>query len=45
MLVTWSFPTTIVFGAGALATLPDHVKRIGGSACSSCATQACAKRA
>jgi len=28
-LVTWSFPTTIVFGAGALATLPDHVKRIG----------------
>jgi 4-hydroxybutyrate dehydrogenase len=29
-IVTWSFPTTIVFGAGALATLPDHVKRIGG---------------
>ena len=25
-LVTWSFPTTIVFGAGALATLPDHAK-------------------
>lgn len=30
-LVTWSFPTTIVFGAGALATLPDHAKRIGGT--------------
>jgi 4-hydroxybutyrate dehydrogenase len=30
VLVTWSFPTTIVFGAGALATLPDHAKRIGG---------------
>jgi 4-hydroxybutyrate dehydrogenase len=29
-LVTWSFPTTIVFGAGALATLPNHAKRIGG---------------
>jgi len=29
-MVTWSFPTTIVFGAGALATLPDHVKRVGG---------------
>jgi len=28
-MVTWSFPTTIVFGAGALATLPDHVKRLG----------------
>ncbi len=28
-LVTWSFPTTIVFGAGALAALPDHVKRLG----------------
>jgi alcohol dehydrogenase class IV len=27
--VTWSFPTTIVFGAGALAVLPDHVKRLG----------------
>lgn len=25
-LVTWSFPTKIVFGQGALATLPDHVK-------------------
>jgi 4-hydroxybutyrate dehydrogenase len=29
-LVTWSFPTTIVFGAGALGTLADHVERIGG---------------
>jgi len=28
-LVTWSFPTTIVFGVGALATLADHVKRLG----------------
>jgi alcohol dehydrogenase class IV len=27
--VTWSFPTTIVFGAGAVRTLADHVKRIG----------------
>jgi 4-hydroxybutyrate dehydrogenase len=30
-LVTWSFPTTIVFGPGALATLGDHVKRLGGT--------------
>jgi hypothetical protein len=29
-LVTWSFPTTIVFGVGALSTLADHVKRVGG---------------
>ena len=29
-LVTWSFPTTIVYGNGALSTLGDHVKRIGG---------------
>src|SRR5258706_8735912 len=28
-LATWSFPTTIVFGAGALSTLADHVKRLG----------------
>src|SRR5580658_5742312 len=28
-LVTWSFPTTIVFGKGALGTLGDHVKRLG----------------
>jgi 4-hydroxybutyrate dehydrogenase len=30
-LVTWSFPTAIVFGVGALATLGDHVKRLGGT--------------
>jgi 4-hydroxybutyrate dehydrogenase len=30
-LVTWSFPTTIVFGVGALSTLADHVKRVGGT--------------
>ncbi len=28
-MVTWSFPTAIVFGAGALASLPDHVTRLG----------------
>jgi alcohol dehydrogenase class IV len=28
-LVTWSFPTTIVFGVGAVATVGDHVKRVG----------------
>jgi alcohol dehydrogenase class IV len=28
-LVTWSFPTRIVFGAGALASLPDHAKALG----------------
>jgi alcohol dehydrogenase class IV len=28
--VTWSFPTTIVFGDGSLATLTDHVRRAGG---------------
>lgn len=27
-LVTWSFPTTIVFGAGAVGTVAAHVKRI-----------------
>ena len=30
-LVTWSFPTTIVFGAGAVSTVADHAKRAGGS--------------
>jgi alcohol dehydrogenase class IV len=30
VLVSWSFPTTIVFGPGALATLPVHAERIGG---------------
>ncbi len=28
-LVTWSFPTTILFGAGAVSTLGEHVKRLG----------------
>jgi alcohol dehydrogenase class IV len=28
--VTWSFPTTVVFGNGSLSTLADHVKRVGG---------------
>jgi alcohol dehydrogenase class IV len=28
-LVTWAFPTSIVFGAGAVRTVADHVKRIG----------------
>jgi 4-hydroxybutyrate dehydrogenase len=27
--VTWGFPTTIVFGAGAVQSVADHVKRIG----------------
>jgi 4-hydroxybutyrate dehydrogenase len=27
-LVTWSFPTTIVFGNGALSALPAHVARL-----------------
>jgi alcohol dehydrogenase class IV len=30
-LVTWSFPTTIVFGAGAVRAVADHVKRIGAT--------------
>lgn len=29
-IVTWSFPTTIVFGSGSIAVLADHVKRAGG---------------
>jgi 4-hydroxybutyrate dehydrogenase len=29
-LSVWSFPTIIVFGAGAAKVIPDHVKRIGG---------------
>ncbi len=28
--VTWSFPTTIVFGNGAISTLADYVRRAGG---------------
>src|SRR4051812_26198433 len=30
-LVTWSFPTTIVFGNGAIASLSNHVKRVGAN--------------
>ncbi len=30
-LVTWSFPTTIVFGPGAITALPAHISRAGGS--------------
>jgi 4-hydroxybutyrate dehydrogenase len=30
-VATWSFPTTIVFGAGAISYLTDHVKRVGGT--------------
>jgi 4-hydroxybutyrate dehydrogenase len=29
--VTWSFPTTVVFGNGSIGTLGDHVKRIGAT--------------
>lgn len=29
-LVQWSFPTTVVFGNGALAALAEHVTRLGG---------------
>src|SRR5512146_817348 len=28
-LVTWSFPTKVVFGNGAVATLGDHVRATG----------------
>ena len=28
--VTWSFPTTVVFGNGSISTLADHVRRVGG---------------
>ncbi len=28
--VTWSFPTTIVFGAGAIASVADHAKKVAG---------------
>src|SRR5258708_12710349 len=28
-LVTWSFPTTIVFGIGAVSTVAEQVRRIG----------------
>jgi alcohol dehydrogenase class IV len=30
-IVTWSFPTTVVFGTGSVTSLPDHVKRVGGT--------------
>lgn len=30
-IATWSFPTTIVFGNGSIATLGDHIKRVGAS--------------
>jgi alcohol dehydrogenase class IV len=29
-LVSWSFPTTIVFGVGAVQKTADHVKRVAG---------------
>src|SRR6185369_15425154 len=29
-IITWSFPTSVVFGSGAIATLPDHVRRANG---------------
>ena len=29
-IVTWSFPTSIVFGAGAVRTLPAQLAKIGG---------------
>jgi alcohol dehydrogenase class IV len=29
MLVTWAFPTTVVFGVGAVQAVADHVKRMG----------------
>jgi 4-hydroxybutyrate dehydrogenase len=28
-VVTWAFPTTIVFGVGAVGSVAEHVKRIG----------------
>lgn len=30
-IVTWGFPTTVVFGNGALSVLGDHVKRVKGT--------------
>ncbi len=30
-IVSWSFPTTVVFGTGAVANLPDHLRRVGGT--------------
>jgi 4-hydroxybutyrate dehydrogenase len=30
-IVSWSFPTTVVFGVGAVSTVAAHVKRLGAS--------------
>ena len=30
-IVTWSFPTTIAFGNGSIATIGDHVRRAGAT--------------
>ncbi len=30
-IVTWSFPTTVVFGNGAISKLGDHVRRASGT--------------
>jgi 4-hydroxybutyrate dehydrogenase len=30
-IVTWSFPTTVVFGAGAVSSVAEHAKRLGAS--------------
>lgn len=30
-IVTWSFPTTVVFGNGSIRTIGDHVRRIGSA--------------
>ncbi len=31
MAVTWNYPTRIVFGAGALAALPDEARKLGAT--------------
>jgi len=30
-IVTWSFPTTIVFGNGSISTIGDHVRRVNAT--------------
>jgi 4-hydroxybutyrate dehydrogenase len=30
-IVTWSFPTTVVFGNGSISTIGDHVRRVGAT--------------
>ena len=30
-IVSWSFPTTVVLGNGSIATIGDHVRRVGAS--------------